>query len=98
MKSEEQRRKWRESKRRQRNGHLFKSAPIKQRIFDHLSRWPDGASTQEIIDHVYPDGAPRGNIISVHVHQMAVTLSLNGMKITNNMGPAAVYTLQKVPT
>lgn len=92
-----------EAKRRERwkgEYHPFRNSPIKQRIYDYLVKRPDGASTREIMDHVYmhhEDGGPEdGNVISVHIAQMKPTLSLGGMNITSTRGPAAVYYLSLV--
>ena len=76
----------------------FKKSPVKQRIYEFVSKRPDGVGVGEIMDFVYrqdPDGGPDAmNTIAVHISKMNKELRKKGIEIRASRGRGAVYTLR----
>ena len=72
--------------------------PVKARIYDFVSKHPEGVTRDQIGDYAYAerhDGGPDALwVISVHVKQMNdKTLKPMGCMIKSTMGHGAVYRL-----
>ena len=79
---------------------LFANAWIKQRIYDFISKHPEGVSARTVFDHVWAhdeDGGPESlNCVAVHLKQMQPALTRAGVAIRTTGGPYARYHLVKL--
>lgn len=77
--------------------HPFRNAEVKRRIYDAISKHPEGLNRRQVIEMVYgddPNGGPEEmNVISVHVQKMNERLLDKGVKIASSGGPYSVYRL-----
>lgn len=77
--------------------HPFRNAEVKRKIYDAISKHPEGLNRKTIVDLVYgddPDGGPENmNVISVHVKKMNPRLAPQGLRITSTGGPYSTYRL-----
>jgi hypothetical protein len=76
---------------------VFSNARIKRRIYEYVTRHPEGVNRRQIFDAVYgddPDGGPENfNVISVHAKEMNKTLAKLGVRLASSGGPFSVYRL-----
>ena len=80
---------------------LFENAPVRRRIYEAISRRPDGISRADVIAFVYgwqacggPDSAD--TVVSVLVNKINRKLASLGTRIVSTRGPGAVYKLVKL--
>src|SRR6516164_5920763 len=78
---------------------LFRSQPVKARIYEFIAAHPEGVTRQQILDRVWADdidGGPEfANVVSVHVKAMRPILEREGVTITCARGPGATYRLER---
>lgn len=79
---------------------LFLNSPVKRRIYEFISKHPEGVARSQILDYVYrddPDGGPSWpGIISVHLRIMRRVMAEMGITIHSSKGPAARYTVRQL--
>jgi DNA-binding response OmpR family regulator len=78
---------------------LFRSQPVKARIYEFIAAHPEGVTRQQILDRVWADdidGGPEfANVVSVHVKAMRPILEREGVTITCARGRGATYRLER---
>lgn len=72
---------------------------VKQRIYDYVSRHPEGCDRWQIMNYVYeddPNGGPNStNVINVHIVQINKRLKPDGLRIWAG-GGRGLYTLSTI--
>lgn len=73
------------------------SRPVKARIYDFVSRHPEGVTRDQIADFAYaddPEGGADSRTVTVHIKVMNdATLKPMGCKIVSTRGHGAIYRL-----
>ena len=75
---------------------LFANAWIKQRIYEFISKHPEGVSCKAVAEFVYSGAAKDQSVIPAHIAQMTPTLARAGVVIRSTGGPYARYRLVKL--
>ena len=76
---------------------MFPNAPVSQRLYDFVSKRPDGVNSQEIADAIYaddPDGGPDSlDAIKALIWRMNNRLKPKRLAIRGTLGRGSAYRL-----
>lgn len=71
----------------------------KQKIYDFISRHPEGVTQEQVKDHAWandPNGGPESvSAVRAHIHQMNKMLIPHGLAIRSSGGRGATYALKQ---